>query len=81
METITEVVIVSTTNTIKNITNHQLLTNKTSTFNGFYCVLGHIPLRFNGFNKPPIQDNNLPTGAITVSIKTNIIPITPIILF
>ncbi len=24
------------------------------------CVLGHIPLGFNGFNKPPIEGDQLP---------------------
>ncbi len=51
---------VSTTKTITNITIHQILTIKTIK-NGFlWCVLGHIPLGFNGFNKPPIESNKLP---------------------
>ncbi len=41
---------------------------------GLGLVLGHIPLGFIGFNKPPIEGDQLPAepaGSITVSIKTN----------
>ncbi len=49
---------VSTTHTVTNITNHQLLTITIILNNGFlYCVLGHISLGFIGFNKPPIEGN------------------------
>ncbi len=45
---------------ITKITNHQLLTIKTIK-NGFlYCVLGHVPLGFIGFNKPPIEGDQSP---------------------
>ncbi len=46
--------------------------------NGFLCVLGHIPLGCIGFNKPPIEGDQLPeetNRVITVSIKTNTSPI------
>ncbi len=69
METITEVVMVFTTNTIKNFTNHQLLTNKTSTFNGFYCVLGHIPLRFNDLTSHQYRTTIYPQGQLQFTLK------------
>ncbi len=37
--------------------------------------LGHIAIGFSGFNKPPIEDDQLPAETITVSIKTSTIPI------
>ncbi len=53
IETITEIQMVFTTITITNITNHQLLTIKTIKKHGTY--LGHIPLGFIGFIKPPTE--------------------------
>ncbi len=54
IEPLLKILMVSTTTTI---TNHQLLTIKTIK-NG--TVLGHIPLGFIGFNKPPIEGDQLP---------------------
>ncbi len=50
---------VSTKNAITNITNHQLLTIKTIT-KWFPVVFWDIPLGFSGFNKPPIEGDQLP---------------------
>ncbi len=64
--------LVSITNTITNITNHQLLTIKTIHFFSVVCYC--YPFGFIGFNKPPIEGDLLDTH-ITFSIKTNTSPI------
>ncbi len=55
-----KILMVSTTNTITNITNHQLLTIKTIKKMFSVVCFGHIPLGIIGFNKPPIEGDQLP---------------------
>lgn len=54
-----KVLMVSITNTI---TNHQLLT-----IFFFFSVLGHISLGFIGFNKPPIEGDQVETHRVHYS--------------
>ncbi len=51
VETIIEILMVSTTNTCTNITNHQPLKKM------MWVVLAHTSLGFSCFNNPPTEDD------------------------